>query len=584
MASHLQTSVVPEGGEALSGVPPASRRAPEQRLRVVLWATAALAGTLQAWASRFFIEPDGVNYLDVARAYLRGDLHAAVNSYWSPLYSWLLAVAIGLLHPSPYWESTVLHAVNLFDYLLSLACFAFFFQELTALVEARLSRQSERFRLGWAWVLFGYSLFVYASLELIGVRTDTPDLLVCAATLLATALLIRMLRGVASWRPYFWLGVVLAVGYLAKAVMFPLALVFILCSVFVGGNWRKRAPLAALALVMFGLAASPWLATLSKAEGRLTFGDSGRLSYAWYANDPAPSSWSGPEASKRSMTVHGLRILSLSPPVEAFASHLEGTYPPWYDPNYWSGPTHPRFEWRGQLRALEAGLAEYFRLLSAEKGIAVGLLALFLFSGRRRDLCRELGFVWPLWLPAVATLALYSLVLVESRYVGTAIVVLWCCLFAAIRMPQSDASQNVWMAVLLAVTLSIVVTLAAQFVGDISATAKRQDNVQWRVAQELMQLGVKEGSDVAILGKEKASDYWAHLAGDTVVADIPAEGVPDYWGADSDKRAEILNLLMQASATAIVTRFPPPASQAKDWQSLGSTGYYAIVLLRPGSN
>ena len=561
-----------------------SRRAPEQRLRVVLWATAALVGTLQAWASRFFIEPDGVNYLDVARAYLRGDFHAAVNSYWSPLYSWLLAVAIGLLHPSAYWESTVLHAVNLFDYLVSLACFAYFFRELTALVEARRSRQSQGFRLGWAWLLFGYSLFIYAGIELIGVRTDTPDLLVCAATFLATALLIRMLSGKANWPTYFLFGVVLALGYLAKAVMFPLALVFILCSAFAGGNWRKRAPLAALALVAFVIAAGPWVAALSKTEGRLTFGDSGRLSYAWYANEPAPSSWAGPEASKRSMSVPGLRILSTSPPVEAFTSHLEGTYPPWYDPNYWSGPTHPRLEWRGQFRALKANLAECLRILSAEKGIAVGLFALFLFSARRLGYFREFGFLWPLWLPATATIALYSLVLVESRYIGAAIVVLWCCLFAAIRLPQSDGSQSVWTAVLLAATLSIGVTLAAQCAGDLLASARRQDNVQWMVAQDLMGLGVKEGSPVAILGKEKASDYWAHLAGDTVVADIPAEGVPDFWGADSTERTRILNLLAKAGAAAVVTHFPPPASQAKDWQSLDSTGYYAIVLLRPGSN
>jgi len=555
-----------------------SRRAPARRFRLALCAAAAIVGALQAWASRFYIEPDGVNYLDVARAYLRGDFHAAINSYWSPLYSWLLAAAIALLHPSPYWESTVLHAVNLFDYFLSLACFAFFFRELTALIESRRSAPGEPFRLGWAWTLFGYSLFVYASVELIGVNTDTPDLLVSGVMLFATALLIRLSRGGApKWPIYFALGVLLAVGYLAKAVMFPLALCFIFCSAFVGGNLRKRAPLAALALVAFVVAAGPWLAVLSRAEGRLTFGDSGRLNYAAYTSGVETTSPAESQSANHGATPPGLRILSASPPVEAFADHLVGTYPPWYDPNYWAGPTQAHLKWGGQLRALALDLAEYFRLLSAEKGIAVGLLALVFFSGRKGALFGEFVFLWPLWLPAAATLALYALVHVESRFLGAAIVILWCCFFAAIPLPRADASPKLWTAVLLAVTLSLVVTLAAQSAADLLAIVRRQDDVQWRVAQELTRMGVNQNSRVAVLGKDKTSDYWAHLAGDTIVADIPAEGVASFWGADSGQRAHTLDLLAQTGAMAVVTRFPPP-SQADEWQSLGSTGYYVKLL------
>ena len=31
---------------------------------------------------------DGVSYLDIGDAYFRGDWKAAVNAYWSPVYSW----------------------------------------------------------------------------------------------------------------------------------------------------------------------------------------------------------------------------------------------------------------------------------------------------------------------------------------------------------------------------------------------------------------------------------------------------------------------------------------------------------------
>ena len=37
-----------------------------KNLKIVLCCAAAFAGLLQAWAERFYIEPDGVNYLDIA--------------------------------------------------------------------------------------------------------------------------------------------------------------------------------------------------------------------------------------------------------------------------------------------------------------------------------------------------------------------------------------------------------------------------------------------------------------------------------------------------------------------------------------
>ncbi len=49
-------------------------------------------GFIQTWAGRFYIDPDGVNYLDVAQAYARRDWSLAINGYWSPLYSWFLAI------------------------------------------------------------------------------------------------------------------------------------------------------------------------------------------------------------------------------------------------------------------------------------------------------------------------------------------------------------------------------------------------------------------------------------------------------------------------------------------------------------
>src|SRR5882724_1399394 len=104
-----------------------------RKTNILLWFFAVTVELTQIWANRFSIDPDGVNYLDVANAYLRHDWRNAISAHWSPLWSWLLGGALWLFRPSPYWESTLVHLVNFVIYLLALLCFAFFLNELMAL-------------------------------------------------------------------------------------------------------------------------------------------------------------------------------------------------------------------------------------------------------------------------------------------------------------------------------------------------------------------------------------------------------------------------------------------------------------------
>src|SRR5687768_6759202 len=51
------------------------------------------ARVIPGW--RYQMNPDGVSYLSIASKYLAGHFGDAVNAYWSPLYSWLLAGLMG---------------------------------------------------------------------------------------------------------------------------------------------------------------------------------------------------------------------------------------------------------------------------------------------------------------------------------------------------------------------------------------------------------------------------------------------------------------------------------------------------------
>jgi hypothetical protein len=391
-----------------------------------------------------------------------------------------------------------------------------------------------------------------------------------------------MKRGVASWIEYVALGVTLATGYLAKAVMFPLAFVFLFSSLFAAGSWKRSVPRTATALVTFLLVVSPWILTLSKAKGRFTFGDTGRLNYAFYVNDLVVYPYWHGEIPALGTPTHSRRRLNDIPPVEEVSGPGPGSYALWYDPTYWFEGVRPHFEWRGQLRVLRTSCGEYFHMLSAQKGIATAFLTLVFFSGWKGTWLKEFARLWPVWLPAAGTLSVYGLVHVESRFLGATVIILWCCLFAAVRLPVSDWSSRLSASCLAAACIAISISMTAQFARDLSQIEKGEINRNWQIAQDLRRLGVNSGDSVALLGHEghpKAIDYyWAHLGQIRIVAEIPSAGVGTFWTAEPATRLRLFRLLSQTGARALITGTPPPVSQMADWQALGSTGCYAVLL------
>src|SRR5579872_807979 len=118
MAIHFLTG---EGSESNPGA-----RLWVRRLILSFCMVAILLGAIQAWRFRYWMNADGVQYLDNATAYFHGDFHQALNSQWSPLYPWLIGTLFAAARPDPYLEFPLVHLLNFFIYLLSLAGFLFF--------------------------------------------------------------------------------------------------------------------------------------------------------------------------------------------------------------------------------------------------------------------------------------------------------------------------------------------------------------------------------------------------------------------------------------------------------------------------
>ncbi len=297
---------------------------------------AVVLGFCHVWADHHYLSnADAMSYLDIAEAYLRKDWHTAVNAYWSPLYSWLIALAL-LLKPSSYWKFAVVHLVGFAIYLFALGCFAFLVQELVHFNRNRkdaLLAGGLVMLPGWALVALGYPLFIWSSLYLIDVPLESPDMLVAAFVYLACGLLLRMRRQPLKWVPFVFLGAALGFGYLAKSVMLPMAIVFLAASLFSIGNLRRSLPRVAVAVALFLLIAVPFVFAISRAKGRLTFGDTGKLNYLWSINQIPVPHWQGelpgygkPVASNKNECLQRLLFTNLANPWEERT--LSGTTPP----------------------------------------------------------------------------------------------------------------------------------------------------------------------------------------------------------------------------------------------------------------
>jgi hypothetical protein len=80
-----------------------------KQLRIFFWFIAIFLGAIHAWAavSVHAMNEDGISYLDMGDAFLRGDWSMAINTVWSPLYSWILGLTMHILKPSIRWEFPV---------------------------------------------------------------------------------------------------------------------------------------------------------------------------------------------------------------------------------------------------------------------------------------------------------------------------------------------------------------------------------------------------------------------------------------------------------------------------------------------
>lgn len=598
------------GGKNLDSIEQANSHPPaqsfsshrHQRIRVIFWVVAVALGLLQAWASsryRPHVGGDGVSYLDIGDAYLRGDWSTAINGYWSPLYSWLLGSVMLVVGPSPYWEYPLVCLVNFAVYLCSLACFDFLLRGLIRYHhQAQVSGEAGSGRMvlpGWAWLVLGYTLFLWASLELLLLRRVTPDMCVAAFVYLAAGVTLRIRMGRDSWLSFVALGAILGFGYLAKAAMFPIAFIFLGTNLFLVRDYRRAAPRVLIALIVFLAIASPFIVALSKSKGRLTWGDTGKLNYSWFVNESQPNyafstarniHWQG-EVPGTGTPRHPTRKIFDAPAIYEFGAPITATYPPWYDPSYWYEGVVNHFTLGKQVRAIWRQLKTYYSIIIGLNGsLIIGLVLLMYMSARRWLIAKDIVKNGFLLVPAMAALGMYSLVWVEPRHVAPFITLLFLGLFSSVNLPASQESSRLLACVVVVILLMFCVSTGASTlqqagfaVRDLAKGKSGRSDLYWQVADGLKQMGVEPGDQVATIGTSMFV-YWARMARVRVVAEIPIDEKDQFWAADNAVKAQVIETFRRTGAKVIIADQVPVLASTDGWQRIGRTSFYAYLLPR----
>ncbi len=510
------------------------------------WAVGLGWAAVEAGAQRHAMNPDGLSYLDMAST---GEL---VNPVWSPLYPAAIRVALAVLRPSGEMEVPAIHLVNFLIFAVALLCFTFF-------VRSWMDEKSKSYG-----VPLSFGIFLWIAMETIGVGHVGPDMCVAAAVFLTAGIGRRL----TNWTHYAGLGVVLGLGYYAKAAMFPLGLILLAVMFAWPPSGRRSIGGLVLAGVVFLAVAAPLVVAMSRRVGHVSFGEAGKLNYLWHVDGLEHfSGWTGEEAA------HAPRILMEKPRVLEFATPVSGTYPLWFDPSYWYEGARVRIDAAGQARAAITNMEEIFFALLKMGALVAGLLILG-FAGRGREdrgVGQNVRWIVAWSLAAVAT---FVVVHVEIRYIAPFLILLW---IVAYDFVSRKAEEPVVLAVLgtalSALFLSSVVGLAI----DAKSIVSARTPAYVTVARALREAGVGPGDRLASAGYTFDA-YYARAAGARVVAEIAGTG--EFWRMSAPELAELEARLASVGVKAVVAK-GRPESAAGNWKDVATPGgRYSILLLK----
>jgi hypothetical protein len=570
---------------------PFAARAPWSRLAIrwlepAYWLAAIGLGAAQAWVCRF--QPstiDAVSYLDIGDAYMHGRWHDAINGYWNPLYSWILGGTLTLVPHSARLEFPIAKLVDFVLYIAALIAFRWFLKGLCdAYADASARGPAARARIpAWAWVIVGYTAFLWSSLRWITITSSTPDMCGTAIAYAAWGLLLRL--DAERRFQYSLLGGVLALGYFSRTPMFAVAAVILVLAAWQEASAVRRRGVMTAAFVFLAVTA-PFITAISYVRGHPTVGDNARLNHAWLANPGSyiiPNRhWQGGPAGHGSPR-HASRMIWDAPATFEFAEPIGGTYPPWTDPSYWYDGLAYRFDARAEWRSLSDNARFYYELFG--RWLLLAFAIALLGAGDRAATLEAVFRNARYWAPAAVGLFLY-LIAAElpeqwnsaqppARYIAVFVVLLGMTLMASLRF-RSGPAPGLRQAATIGLVLVTIGALARLVNDRVDALRQPPPTPPWSVAAALQNSGVVRGTLVATIGSPARHVPWARLDRVRIIAEVPKDS--SFWAKSPALQGDVLLALEHAGAQVVVSPEVPPSALTRGWRLTGADDYGVFWL------
>jgi 4-amino-4-deoxy-L-arabinose transferase-like glycosyltransferase len=288
-----------------------------QALVLALLTLAAILAAAQfALLRNTMPSPDSLAYFEVADQITKSGYGTALPTHWSPLYPLYLIAARTLTSGAVASELTVTAAADVFALLVLCLTVALAFRSIARLCWPADATPRH------AWTAYVVGLAVYLAFCVLRVGLRLPDALV---TICAVLMLWAWCKACSSGLDLRWVAVAggaAGVAFLARGNLLHWSvLVAVIAAAVAPGVSRRRriAALGAFAMVVLAVF-GPHTYAMSAAQGRFTFGESGRLAFAvaYGAEYPNGQAWPVQHAGGDVRTFPEPRVVA---------------YPGFYDPS-----------------------------------------------------------------------------------------------------------------------------------------------------------------------------------------------------------------------------------------------------------
>ncbi|MGO9570877.1 MAG: hypothetical protein ACLP5H_25400 [Desulfomonilaceae bacterium] len=545
------------------------------RIRAAYWAVGLAAGAILTYTTRYYLNGDGINYIEMGEALRHGWWSGLVNLTESPGYAFLLGLGQIVLNTNRLNELQLLKSVNFVSFVVAMASCELFVYIL--------KRQFGSLCVGAKQPLpfpvisaLSYSMFLFATLSWIRLRLVAPEMMVFVFMITSTSIVLWIKESPEPYVKFVLLGVSTALGYLFKSFFFPFSAIFFVLAGLVSGSLRKAAPRLLLGAVVMLLVSGPLIFSLSRTVGRFSFGEVGNFCYTTLV------------AGEGELT-NPPKVLTNQPSVLFYKGNpfVECTRPAGFDPCYWNEGVKPVVRIVSQLQVIPGHVRA---ILLDSPWLYVGALLWLMIQWRIGSV--SLRGLWPpsisviLFAVAAAGTGLYCLVHVEMRYLAA---FLFLAFVAVLLLPAYDfknsktrskalVSTVLLAALILGMTLNTVVDQSIRGLRSTGKSPSYRDTFleMMAIKDYLGRQGVAKGDDVAMVGLPLW--YWGRLAELKIVAEVTDES--QFISATAEERSRALDSLKSAGVKALVGKGEAFGKlTAEGWEPVPGTRDFYVRLM-----